>query len=315
MNSLVLETQCPDLQLLARGKVRDVYEVDEEHLLFVATDRISAFDVIMKNGVPGKGVLLTRISRFWFEWLGNRVPHHFVTANFEEMPASVRQYADQLAGRSMLVRRLNILPVEAIVRGYLAGSGWASYQKDTTVCGIQLPPGLRQCEKLPAPIYTPSTKADAGDHDLNISPEEAKRILGPVHAAKVESMALDLYETAREYAASKGILLADTKFEFGVDEMGRVTLADEILTPDSSRFWPAAGYVPGRDQPSFDKQFVRNYLESISFDKKEPVTLPENVVRRTLEKYREAAALLISDENRGQAPKNAKNETGTGPET
>ncbi|MCC5847595.1 MAG: phosphoribosylaminoimidazolesuccinocarboxamide synthase [Verrucomicrobia bacterium] len=294
MNPLVLETHCPDLKLLARGKVRDVYEVDADHLLFVATDRISAFDVIMENGVPGKGILLTRISCFWFEWLGNRTPHHFVTANFDEMPASVRKYKAQLAGRSMLVRRLTILPVEAIVRGYLAGSGWASYQKDGTVCGLKLPPGLRQCEKLPHPLYTPSTKAEAGDHDLNISPKEADDILGAEYGERVKTMALDLYETARDYAASKGILLADTKFEFGVDETGQVTLADEILTPDSSRFWPASGYAPGRDQPSFDKQFVRNYLESIAFDKKTPVTLPDNVVRRTLEKYQEAAALLIS---------------------
>lgn len=288
----LLETDCPDLNLLARGKVRDVYEVDAEHLLFVATDRISAFDVIMKNGIPGKGILLTRISCFWFEWLAERMPHHFVTADLSEMPASIQPYADQLAGRSMLVKRLKILPVEAIVRGYLAGSGWVSYQQNQTVCEIPLPSGLQECEELPEPIYTPSTKAELGGHDINISPAEAAKILGPAPAARVEEMALTLYRDARSYAAERGILLADTKFEFGVDESGAVVLGDEILTPDSSRFWPAEGYAPGQDQPSFDKQFVRNYLLSIDFDKQTPVTLPQDVIEKTLEKYREAFALL-----------------------
>ncbi len=291
-NTPLLSSHCPSLRLLARGKVRDVYEVDDHRLLFVASDRISAFDVVMKNGIPGKGVILTQISRFWFEWLGDRMRHHFLTADLGEMPASVQQYADQLEGRSMLVKRLRILPVEAIVRGYLAGSGWASYQKEGKVCGIPLPAGLSQCSLLPEPIYTPSTKAEIGDHDLNITPEEAEALLGKAHGDQVRELALALYAQARSHAASRGILLADTKFEFGLDAEGKVTLGDEILTPDSSRFWPAQGYTPGRDQPSFDKQFVRDYLESIRFDKKNPVELPPEVVANTLAKYREAYALL-----------------------
>ena len=286
------ETNCPDLNLLARGKVRDVFEVDEDHLLFVATDRISAFDVIMKNGIPGKGILLTRISQFWFEWLGDSVPHHFVTADMDAMPASVQAYRDQLEGRSMLVKKLTILPVEAIVRGYITGSGWVSYKENGTVCDIPLPEGLQECEKLADPLYTPSTKAELGGHDINISPAEAVKILGEDHAEAVEKFAIDLYVRARDYAAERGILLADTKFEFGVDENGQVVLGDEILTPDSSRFWPAEGYAPGQDQPSYDKQFVRNYLLSINFDKQTPVTLPDDVIARTLEKYEEAFELL-----------------------
>ena len=286
------ETNCPDLNLLARGKVRDVFEVDEDHLLFVATDRISAFDVIMKNGIPGKGILLTRISQFWFEWLGDSVPHHFVTADMDAMPASVQAYRDQLEGRSMLVKKLTILPVEAIVRGYITGSGWVSYKENGTVCDIPLPEGLQECEKLADPLYTPSTKAELGGHDINISPAEAVKILGEDHAEAVEKFAIDLYVRARDYAAERGILLADTKFEFGVDENGQVVLGDEILTPDSSRFWPAEGYAPGQDQPSYDKQFVRNYLLSIHFDKQTPVTLPDDVIARTLEKYEEAFELL-----------------------
>lgn len=288
----LLATDCPGLTLLARGKVRDVYEVDDDHLLFVATDRISAFDVIMDNGIPGKGILLTRISQFWFEWLGDSVPHHFVTADLDEMPANVQEYRDQLEGRSMLVKKLTILPVEAIVRGYITGSGWVSYKEDGTVCGIPLPEGLLECEKLEKPLYTPSTKAELGGHDINITPAQAEEILGADHAKAVEQFAIDLYVRAREYAGARGILLADTKFEFGVDETGQVVLGDEILTPDSSRFWPAEGYAPGQDQPSYDKQFVRNYLLSINFDKQTPVTLPDDVIARTLEKYEEAYALL-----------------------
>lgn len=289
----LIETHCPELNLLARGKVRDVYEVDEDHLLFVATDRISAFDVIMKNGIPGKGILLTQISCFWFEWLGDRMDHHFITADITGMPKSVQQYADQLTGRSMLVKRLKILPVEAIVRGYLAGSGWVSYQKEQAVCGIPLPAGLKECEELPSPLFTPSTKADLGGHDLNISPAQATEILGTENAKQVEEKSKFLYTEARTYAAERGILLADTKFEFGVNEVGTVVVGDEILTPDSSRFWPAEGYEPGHDQPSFDKQFVRNYLLSIHFDKQTPVTLPDEVIAQTLKKYQEAYGLLV----------------------
>lgn len=290
----LMQTRCPDLPLLARGKVRDVYEVDADHLLFVATDRISAFDVILRNGIPGKGVVLTQISAFWFGWLGDRMRHHFVTADVDDMPQKVRKYADQIEGRSMLVRRVRILPVEAIVRGYLAGSGWKSYRENGTVCGIALPEGLPQCAELSDPLFTPSTKAEQGEHDMNISPDQARALLGEGHARKVEEASISLYQDARAYARQRGILLADTKFEFGVDDTGEVVLADEILTPDSSRFWPAELYEPGRDQPSFDKQFVRNYLLSIDFDKKTPVELPEEVVRKTLEKYREAHTLLTS---------------------
>lgn len=291
-DTAVLESHCPELNLLARGKVRDVYEVDDKHLLFVATDRISAFDVVMTNGIPGKGILLTQISAFWFDWLGDRMAHHLATANWEHMPAVVQQYEDQLRGRSMLVNKLTILPVEAIVRGYITGSGWASYLKDGTVCDIPLPAGLEQCEQLPAPLYTPSTKAAIGGHDENIPPARAREILGDAHANRIEELALELYTSARDYAASRGILIADTKFEFGVDAAGNVILADEILSPDSSRFWPADSYAPGRDQDSFDKQFVRNYLESISFDKQTPVTLPEEVIQGTLDKYLEAYSIL-----------------------
>lgn len=291
-NVALTKTNCPDLKLLARGKVRDVYEVDDEHLLFVATDRISAFDVVMENGIPGKGILLTRISRFWFEWLGDSVRHHYLTAEVEEMPDSVQVYRDQIQGRAMLVKKLTILPVEAIVRGYITGSGWKSYQKSGTVCGIPLPKDLQECQQLERPLYTPSTKAELGGHDMNIPPAEAVRILGETHAREVERLSIDLYERARDYARGRGILLADTKFEFGLDADGQVVLGDEILTPDSSRFWPAEDYEPGHDQPSFDKQFVRNYLLSIDFDKQTPVTLPDGVIQKTLEKYQEAYDLL-----------------------
>lgn len=292
----LIESHCPALKLLARGKVRDVYEVDEVSLLFVATDRVSAFDVVMENGIPGKGILLTQISRFWFDWLGDRFAHHLITADVDEMPESVRQYSEQLRGRCMLVKRLTILPVEAIVRGYIAGSGWKSYQTNGTVCDIPLPPGLRECEKLDQPLYTPSTKAEIGDHDENISPEKAKEILGVANATRVESLALDLYSQARDHAAERGIIIADTKFEFGVNLEGEVVLGDEVLTPDSSRFWPANDYEPGRDQASYDKQFVRNYLESISFDKKTSVTLPDYVCKGTMDKYLEAYRELTGSE-------------------
>lgn len=294
--SALLQSDCPNLTLLARGKVRDVYEVDNEHLLFVATDRISAFDVVMKNGIPGKGILLTQISAFWFSWLGDRIPHHLVSAEWADMPASVQGYEDQLRGRAMLVKRLKILPVESIIRGYITGSGWSSYVNDGTVCGIALPEGLQQCDQLETPLYTPSTKAEFGTHDENIPPAKAREILGEGNADSVEALSLQLYTEARDFAATRGIIIADTKFEFGVDEQGAVVLADEILTPDSSRFWPAAEYEPGREQASFDKQFVRNYLESISFNKQDPVALPEDVIEGTLNKYIESYRILTGTE-------------------
>ena len=286
-------SSCPNLTLLARGKVRDVYQVDAEHLLFVASDRISAFDVVMANGIPGKGKVLTQLSLFWFDLLAKVMPNHLVTAEIGRMPESVRAYRAQLEGRAMLVRKLRILPVEAIVRGYLAGSGWKEYQKSRTVCCLPLPVGLNESALLPAPLYTPSTKAAQGAHDENIHPDQAAKILGQPFAGIVQAKAVELYAKARDYAATRGIIIADTKFEFGVDLAGQVVLADEVLTPDSSRFWPAATYAAGRAQDSFDKQYLRDYLESVKFDKNGPgITLPAEVVSRTLGKYVEAFRLL-----------------------
>ena len=297
MAPALVQSDCPGLTLLARGKVRDVYEVDATSLLFVASDRISAFDVVMRNGIPGKGRILTQLSLFWFELLGACGPNHLITADLARMPASVQRYGDQLAGRSMLVRKLRILPVEAIVRGYLSGSGWKEYRASGTVCGIALPTGLRESDRLPAPLYTPSTKAELGTHDENISPAQAAQILGP-HAAAVEAFALALYQRARDHAATRGIIIADTKFEFGLDGDGRVVLADEVLTPDSSRFWPADRYAAGRGQDSFDKQFLRDYLERIAFDKDGGgIELPREIIDGTLAKYVEAFRVIT-----GRAP-------------
>ena len=293
MTAPLLASLCPDLKLLARGKVRDVYEVDDQHLLFVASDRISAFDVVMANGIPGKGKILTQISLFWFDLLKGLCPNHLVTAELDAMPAQVHQYRDQLAGRSMLVKRLKILPVEAIVRGYLAGSGWKEYQKSQSVCSLPLPAGLSESAQLPRPLYTPSTKAEQGKHDENIHPDQAAKILGATIGNQVAELAIALYGKARDYAKTKGIIIADTKFEFGLDAQGTVVLADEVLTPDSSRFWPAATYVAGRSQDSFDKQYVRDYLESIRFNKNGPgISIPDDVAARTAAKYIEAFRLL-----------------------
>jgi phosphoribosylaminoimidazole-succinocarboxamide synthase len=292
----LLQADLP-LPLVARGKVRDVFAVDDQHLLFVASDRISAFDVVMADGIPGKGRILTAISRFWFGILGDVCANHLVTADIDAMPAEVRAHRDQLDGRCMLVRRLRILPVEAIVRGFLAGSGWKEYQKTRTVCGLALPAGLVESSELPRPLYTPSTKAAIGAHDENIHPDEAARIIGP-HAAAVATTAVRLYEKARDHARRCGIIIADTKFEFGVDAGGALVLADEVLTPDSSRFWPALQYRPGGAQASFDKQYLRDWLESIRFDKSGPgIPLPADVVRETQAKYLQACQLLT-----GSAP-------------
>ena len=289
----LLASACPTLTLLARGKVRDVYQVDAEHLLFVASDRISAFDVVMANGIPGKGKVLTQLSLFWFGLLAQVMPNHLVTADIARMPESVRAYRAQLEGRAMLVRKLRILPVEAIVRGYLAGSGWKEYQKSRTVCTLALPAGLSDSSRLGEPLYTPSTKAAQGAHDENIHPDQAARILGQPFAGIVQAKSVELYAQARDYAATRGIIIADTKFEFGVDPFGQVILADEVLTPDSSRFWPASAYAPGKSQDSFDKQYLRDYLESVKFDKNGPgITLPAEVVARTQGKYVEAFRLL-----------------------
>jgi phosphoribosylaminoimidazole-succinocarboxamide synthase len=292
----VVESHCPDLNLINRGKVRDIYDVDEGHLLFVASDRLSAFDVVMSNGIPGKGKILNQLSLFWFDLLSDLGANHLAVTDFEAMPESVKAYRDQLEGRSILVRKLAILPVEAIVRGYITGSGWKEYKKQGTVCDIPLPEGLEESEQLPAPLYTPSTKAEQGLHDENIHPDKAAEILGAEQAKAVTERAIALYVKAAAYAATRGIIIADTKFEFGVDAAGDLILADEVLTPDSSRFWPADKYATGRGQDSFDKQYVRDYLESIHFDKTHPVEIPGDVVARTLEKYVEAYRLITGEE-------------------
>ncbi|KAG2227337.1 hypothetical protein INT45_004292 [Circinella minor] len=289
----LLSSECPDLKLIARGKVRDLYEVDEKSLLFVATDRISAFDVIMTNPIPGKGKVLTQVSLFWFDLLKDVLPNHLITADFDKMPANIQKYRDQLEGRSILVKKMRVLPIEAIVRGYITGSGWAEYKKKGTICDIELPKGLVESQKLPTVLFTPSTKAEIGDHDENIHPSKMVEILGSQELAdKITNAAIALYTKASEYAAKKGIIIADTKFEFGLDENDNLVVVDEVLTPDSSRFWPASKYEAGRGQESFDKQFVRNYLESIGFDKKTSIELPADVISNTLEKYKEAYYML-----------------------
>lgn len=270
-----------------RGKVRDVYDLDSK-MLIVATDRISAFDVIMANGIPDKGSVLTQISLFWFDWLGDSIKHHLISAEVEDFGEPFVNHAEQLERRSMLVKKAKVLPVECIVRGYLAGSGWKEYQQSQTVCGQTLPAGLLQCDKLPEPIFTPSTKAEQGAHDENISFEQAVALIGKVPANYLREKSIDIYTRAAAYAAERGIILADTKFEWGFDGED-IILVDEILTPDSSRFWPAEKYEPGRDQESFDKQYVRNYLESIQFNKKPPgPTLPDDVVLGTRQRYIDA---------------------------
>ncbi|CAO3637530.1 unnamed protein product [Cunninghamella echinulata] len=290
----LLESNCPNLKLIARGKVRDLYEVDDKSLLFVATDRISAFDVIMKNVIPGKGKILTQLSLFWFDLLKDVLPNHLITADFDAMPENVQAYRDQLEGRSILVKKMKVLPIEAIVRGYITGSGLKEYEKKGTICDIQLPQGLVESDKLPETLFTPSTKAEIGDHDENIHPSKMVTILNGNQelADQLTKAAVTLYTKASEYAASKGIIIADTKFEFGLDEQGQLVVVDEVLTPDSSRFWPASKYKPGQVQESFDKQYIRNYLESIGFDKKTSIELPSDVIDNTLEKYKEAYTLL-----------------------
>ena len=291
LDSVLLRTDFPDLKLKASGKVRDVYEVDETHLLFVATDRISAFDYILATGIPHKGRVLNQISLFWFEYLADVVPNHLITADVDTYPASVRKYADQLRGRSMLVRRAEIFPVECIARGYISGSGWKEYRATGKVSGIALPAGLKESEALPEPIFTPSTKATSG-HDENISFDQMCKIVGVETASHLRDLTLRVYKKAATYARQRGIIIADTKFEFGRTAQG-ITLADEVLTPDSSRFWPADKYAPGRAQDSYDKQYVRDYLEQIHWNKQPPApALPSEVARRTSEKYLEAYSQL-----------------------
>ncbi|UCD67575.1 MAG: phosphoribosylaminoimidazolesuccinocarboxamide synthase [Betaproteobacteria bacterium] len=287
----ILETNLTSLPFLYRGKVRDIYEVDSDRLLVIQTDRLSAFDVILPTPVPGKGRVLTAMSLFWFRSLAHIIPNHLLDIAPESVVAA--HEADQVAGRSMVVRRLEPLPVEAIVRGYLAGSGWKEYQKTQAICGIALPVGLREAEKLPEPIFTPSTKAAVGDHDVNIGFREVENLLGAERAEQIRVKALQLYSEGAEYAAGRGIIIADTKFEFGVDKAGMLYLIDEVLTSDSSRFWPRDQYRVGSSPPSFDKQFVRDWLESRNWNKQPPApALPDHILARTAAKYEQALRLL-----------------------
>ena len=286
MSEVVLQTNVAGIEP-KRGKVRDIYDLGE-NLLIVATDRISAFDVVMANGIPCKGIVLTQISLFWFDFLGGDVEHHLITDDVSSFPAPFCEFEDRLAGRSMLVKKVEVLPVECVVRGYLAGSGWKEYQATQSVCGVKLPEGLKQCQKLPELIFTPATKAERGTHDENISFERCFEIIGEHQARYVHDKSMEIFKKASDYAESKGIILADTKFEWGVAD-GKIILIDEVLTPDSSRFWPADKYEVGRDQESFDKHFVRNYLENINFDKSGPgVELPDDIAAKTSAKYIEA---------------------------
>ena len=287
LDPVLLQTDFPDLELFASGKVRDVYRIGADRLLFVATDRISAFDYVLATGIPHKGRVLTQISKFWFEFLKDTVANHLVTADVSKYPVEIQAHADQLRGRSMLVQRAEMFPVECVVRGYLSGSGWKEYKANGSVCGIKLPAGLRESEQLPQPIFTPATKATTG-HDENISFEEMGKLVDPEDARQLRDLSLAIYQKASDFARTKGIIIADTKFEFGKTAAG-ITLADEVLTPDSSRFWPAELYSPGMSQPSFDKQYVRDYLEEIRWNKQPPApALPAEVARKTSEKYVEA---------------------------
>ena len=291
----VLVTTFTDLRLLRRGKVRDVYEVDNQRLLIVATDRISAFDSVSPTPIERKGEVLTALSRFWFARLGHIVPHHLITTEIDEMPDVVRAHADELRGRSMLVKRTEVFPVECVVRGYLSGSGWKDYQRTGQVCGHQLPTGLRDSEKLATSIFTPATKAETG-HDENISEAQMAEIVGRDAMEKLREVSLRLYTEASDYARGRGIIIADTKFEFGRDHAGAITLIDEVLTPDSSRFWPLDSYEVGKSQASFDKQFVRDYLESIKWDKQPPCPeLPNEIAKATTARYLEAYELITGE--------------------
>jgi phosphoribosylaminoimidazole-succinocarboxamide synthase len=295
LDPVLLRTDFPELELHASGKVRDVYRLGSEQLLFVATDRISAFDYVLATGIPHKGRVLTQISLFWFDFLRDVVPNHLVTADVESYPESLRVHAEQLRGRSMLVMRAEMVPVECVVRGYISGSAWKEYKATGKVCGIELPKGLKESDKLPEPIFTPSTKATTG-HDENIAFEEMVRVVGRERSEKLRDITLKIYSKAADYARTRGIIIADTKFEFGMTSKG-ITLADEVLTPDSSRFWPADKYQPGRAQDSYDKQYVRDYLEEIRWNKQPPApALPPEVARKTSEKYLEAYHQLTGRE-------------------
>jgi len=291
--SVLLETNLPGVKLFSRGKVRDVYEIGGR-LLVVATDRLSAFDVVMREGIPDKGRVLTQLSCFWFDLIQREIRHHFITADGAAYPPELHAFADQLEGRSMLVEKAQPFPIECVVRGYLVGSGWKEYRATGSVCGIKLPAGLEEASRLANPIFTPSTKAQTG-HDENITWEDTVARVGQEAAEKLRDLSLGLYHKGREFAEGRGIIIADTKFEWGLKD-GQIILIDEVLTPDSSRFWPRHDYAPGKSQPSFDKQFVRDYLESLHWNKQPPPPpLPAEVVEKTSEKYREAYHLLTGD--------------------
>ncbi|MBL3590836.1 MAG: phosphoribosylaminoimidazolesuccinocarboxamide synthase [gamma proteobacterium endosymbiont of Lamellibrachia anaximandri] len=291
-NNTLFESNLTDLEQVSRGKVRDIYAVDDNHLLIVTSDRLSAFDVILPQAIPGKGEVLTRVANFWFERTRDQVPNHLSDIPLESVVPDSNQRS-ALGDRAIVVRKLKPLPVEAIVRGYLIGSGWKDYQRSGGVCGIRLPQGLQQADKLPEAIYTPSTKAEVGEHDQNISFEKTVNLIGQDLAGQVRDLSLGIYTEAADFAREKGIIIADTKFEFGLDDHGTVHLIDEVLTPDSSRFWPASEYRPGISPPSFDKQFVRDYLETLDWDKTPPgPELPEEIIQKTAEKYREAEKRL-----------------------
>ena len=292
MSAVLLQSDIKSLPFLHRGKVRDIYAVGDDKLLIVQTDRLSAFDVILPDPIPGKGEVLTTVSNFWFNKLAHIIPNH-LTGIAPESVVKTDAEREQVRGRAFVVKKLRPLPIEAIVRGYLVGSGWKDYQNTSAVCGILLPKGLREAEKLPLPLFTPSTKAAVGDHDENISLDRAVELLGEVYAIQVHHATLRLYDEASAYAATKGIIIADTKFEFGVDEAGKLYLIDEALTPDSSRFWPADQYRVGSNPPSFDKQFVRDWLESSGWNKRAPAPrIPQDILNKTADKYREALARL-----------------------
>jgi len=289
---VLLQTELPDLKLYSRGKVRDIYDLGD-FLLIVATDRISAFDVILPQGIPYKGRVLTQISVYWFEQTADIISNHLISAEVGEYPAPCNKYREQLAGRSMLVQKTQPLPIECIVRGYLSGSGWKEYEKTGAVCGEPLPAGLVESAKLPRPIFTPSTKAEQGLHDENITFEQATGLVGPATAAQLRKVSIDIYQRARNLAEGRGIIIADTKFEFGLDENGTLTLIDEVLTPDSSRFWDANTYRPGISPPSFDKQIIRDWLEAQDWDKTPPAPeVDPRVMQQTADKYREALTRL-----------------------
>lgn len=295
LDTVLLRTDIPELELYASGKVRDVYRVDNEHLLFIATDRISAFDYVLATGIPNKGKVLTQLSLFWFDLLRDIVPNHLVTADVDQYPTVLRPYKEQLRGRSMLVVRADMVAIECVVRGYISGSAWKEYKETSGVCGISLPAGLRESDQLPEPIFTPATKALSG-HDENISFERMAQQAGPGLSRELRDLSLKIYQTAADYARQRGIIIADTKFEFG-RTAGGLVLADEVLTPDSSRFWPADSYQPGRAQDSYDKQYVRDYLEEIRWNKQPPApALPSEVALKTSEKYLEAYRRLTGRE-------------------